>query len=98
MAQSLFNSDKLKKCIQKLCGDIIDEKELQREKKKYIKKSKKTCKQKKPLEKMKCSMKLMFNSKFYKMAEKRNKCTRKKCKKEQKEILNNLDKSKKNKN
>ena len=38
MAQSLFNSDKLKKCIS---GDIIDEKELQKRKKKYIKKVKK---------------------------------------------------------
>ena len=35
----------------------------------------------------------MKKSKFYELAEKRNKCTRKKCKKELKDFNNNLKKS-----
>ena len=96
MSKSLFNLDNLKKCIQEYCGNIIDEKELQREKKKYIKKAGKTCKNKNPRENLKCVMKLMKKSKFYELAEKRNKCVRKKCKNEQLEVTTNLKKSLKN--
>lgn len=78
--------DDLKKCINDLCGNIIDENELQKEKKKYIKESKKNCKQKDFKEKFRCSMDIMKKSKFYELAEKRNKCTRVKCKKEQTKI------------
>lgn len=93
MSKSLFNFDDLKKCINEYCGNIIDEKELQAEKKKYIKKAGKTCKNKNPRKNLKCVMKLMKKSKFYELAEKRNKCVRKKCKKEQSQITKNLKKS-----
>ena len=35
MSKSLFNFDNIKKCINKYCGNIIDEKQLQDEKKRY---------------------------------------------------------------
>ena len=93
MGRSLLNYDNIKKCMNKYCGNIIDEKQLQTEKEKYIKKAGKTCKNKNPKKNVKCVMKLMKKSKFYKIAEKRNKCTRKKCKKELKDFNNNLKKS-----
>ena len=88
--------DDLKKCINDLCGNIIDENELQKEKKKYIKESKKNCKQKDFKEKFRCSMDIMKKSKFYELAEKRNKCTRVKCKKEQTKIAKLMKNSFKN--
>lgn len=62
-------------------------------KKKTIKKAVKTCNNKNPRKNFYCIKKVMKKSKFYKIAEKRNKCTRKKCKKELKDFNNNLKKS-----
>lgn len=93
MSKSIFND--LRKCMNDLCGNIIDENELQKEKKKYINESKKTCKQDNFKERLRCSMDIMKKSKFYELAEKRNKCTREKCKKEQAKLTNSFKNVKK---
>jgi hypothetical protein len=74
------NLAKIKKCGNEKCNKVVSPKELENEKKKYVKESGKKCKSKKnPMETVKCIFNVMNKSKFYSLLQKKNQCIKENC-------------------
>ena len=69
------------KCGNEKCNKVVSPKELEIEKKKYVKESVRKCKSKKnnAMGKVKCIIDVMKKSKYYSLLEKRGKCIIKNC-------------------
>lgn len=90
MNQKLLND--FKKCINNICGKVVDEKQRLKERQKYIDETEKMCSK----DNKKCVFKQLKKSKFYQMTQKKNKCIRVKCKKEESKLQNEINKSTEN--